>query len=150
MNAHDIDAATDTDTFIAATDAEIKRTRNTRQRKAVLEALRGLDGHHPTAADVFERVRTDYPQMSLATVYRALHALVDQKYVSEMRVENVVRYDAGLSPHHHVICRRCGTVRDVCSDCLSVSVLAALEECTGFVLDTHPMQLSGLCAACRA
>lgn len=148
MNANDTDAATNT-CCIVWSDKEVKRTRNTRQRKAVLEALRDLDGQHPTAADVFDRVRTGYPQMSLATVYRALHALVDQKQVCEMRVESVVRYDAGPSPHHHVVCRRCGTVRDVCADCLPPGLLMALEECTGFVFDAHPMQLSGLCADCR-
>lgn len=130
-----------------------RRTRNTQQRKAVLKAVQTLDGKHPTAMEVFERVRGEYPCMSLATVYRALHALVEQKALVEMRVENVARYDAGPCPHHHIVCRRCGTVRDVCvevcPEALPPSALRVLQEVTGFALDTHPLQLSGLCPDCR-
>lgn len=126
-----------------------KRTRNTQQRQAVLRAVRDLDGVHPTAADVFDRLRAEHPHMSLATVYRALHALVEQDAVTEMRVENVARYDAGPAPHHHVVCRRCGAVHDVCADAVPDTLLRAFEEATGFRLDRHPLQMSGLCPACR-
>jgi Fe2+ or Zn2+ uptake regulation protein len=130
-----------------------RRTRNTGQRKAVLKAVQTLDGKHPTAMDVFEQVRSDYPCMSLATVYRALHALVEQKALVEMRVENVARYDAGPCPHHHVVCKRCGAVRDVCvevcPEALPISTLHVLQEMTGFALDAHPLQLSGLCPQCQ-
>jgi Fe2+ or Zn2+ uptake regulation protein len=128
-----------------------KRARNTQQRKAVLRAVRELTGEHPTAADVFGRVRADHPRVSLATVYRALHALVEQNVVCEMRVENVTRYDAGPRPHHHLICRRCGRVTDVQAEAIPDLIFASLlrnVEPTGFILDPHPVQFSGICADC--
>ncbi|GAB4466022.1 MAG: hypothetical protein OHK0029_37080 [Armatimonadaceae bacterium] len=130
----------------------VRRTRNTQQRKAVLEAVRALAGQHPTAADVFDHLRVRHPRMSLATVYRALHALVQQNEVCEMRIENVARYDAGPCPHHHVVCRRCGAILDICAEAMPESVvtfLKALENVSGYSLDTHPIQVSGLCHACR-
>lgn len=139
--------------MLARFETATKRTRNTQQRKAVLDAVRALIGQHPTAADVFAQVRADHPHLSLATVYRALHALVEQNAVCEIRVENVARYDAGACPHHHLICRRCGRVTDVPTDALPESVLAnvlsAVDE-AGFILDFHPVQFTGLCAACAA
>jgi Fe2+ or Zn2+ uptake regulation protein len=129
-----------------------RRTRNTQQRKAVLEAVRSLTGRHPTAAEVFEVVRLRQPRVSLATVYRALHALVQQNQVIEMRVENVARYDAGPCAHHHVVCRKCGTVVDVCAQVMPESlraVLHALESASGFDLAPHPLQVSGLCPDCK-
>lgn len=124
----------------------MKRTRNTVQRKAVLEAVRALPGH-PSAADVFARVRADYPSLSLATVYRALHALADQGELVEMQIENIARYDAGLRPHHHVVCRACGAVADVAAP-LPEQALRSLEQVSGYTLDPHPVQFTGLCPAC--
>ena len=133
-----------------------KRTRNTIQRRAVQEAIHALAGHHPTAAEVYAAVRIGYPQLSLATVYRALHALVEQRTITEMRFENVARYDVGMAedspeslPHHHVVCRVCGTVTDVCASALPAQALRIVEEATnGFVLDFHPLQFRGVCAEC--
>lgn len=134
-----------------------KRTRNTIQRKAVQEAVHALAGHHPTAAEVYAAVRLGYPQLSLATVYRALHALVEQSAITEIRFENVARYDVGMAegspealPHHHVVCRLCGAVADVCVSALPAQSLQAVEEATdGFLLDFHPIQFRGVCAECR-
>ncbi|MBC8101862.1 MAG: transcriptional repressor [Cytophagales bacterium] len=135
-----------------------KRTRNTIQRKAVQEAIHSLAGQHPTASEVYAAVRERYPQLSLATVYRALHALVEQHAVTEMRVENVARYDIGMGsalspiacPHHHIVCRRCGRVTDVCASAIPSPLLQAIgEAANGFQVDAHPIQFRGVCASCQ-
>jgi Fe2+ or Zn2+ uptake regulation protein len=126
-----------------------KRTRNTGQRKAILCAVRCLPGH-PTAAEVFAHVRAQggYPRLSLATVYRALEALVAQGDIIEMRVGGVGRYDGGPRPHHHVVCRGCGRMTDV-PPLLPSSVLSDLEQASGYRVDPcHPIQFPGLCPAC--
>jgi Fur family ferric uptake transcriptional regulator/Fur family peroxide stress response transcriptional regulator len=128
----------------------MKRTRNTIQRKAILDVLRTTPGH-PTAADVFARVRAGgHPNLSLATVYRALHALVESGEIAEMRIDNVARYDGGPAPHHHVVCRICGSVADVPVTALPTTVFRRLEQASGFRLDGHHvLQLSGVCPACE-
>ena len=129
----------------------MRRTRNTEQRKAVLRVVRSLSGQHPTAAEIYSAVRAEQPQMSLATVYRALHTLVEQNAVCEMRIENMARYDAGPCPHHHLVCRRCGSVTDVCAESLPPTALLTLQaqlQDTGFVLDPYPVQFMGICPAC--
>jgi Fe2+ or Zn2+ uptake regulation protein len=126
----------------------IRRTRNTQQRQAVLRAVAALNGCHPTAADVFEALRPQHPRMSLATVYRSLNALVAQGQLAEIRVENVTRYDAGETPHHHIVCRGCGSVVDVCTDVLPAAALRHLEECSGFRVEWNPVQFFGLCPRC--
>ncbi|MES2461046.1 MAG: transcriptional repressor [Armatimonadota bacterium] len=135
-----------------------KRTRNTIQRKAVQEAIRSLAGCHPTAAEVYATVRMGHPQLSLATVYRALHALVEQRAIIEMYIDNVTRYDVGMAesvpealPHHHVTCRHCGSVTDVCASAVSPHFLRAVEAAAeGFALDFHPIQFRGVCPECQA
>src|SRR5687768_5194038 len=114
----------------------MKRTRNTAQRRAVLDAIHSLPGH-PTAADVFGCVRAAYPHLSLATVYRALHALVEQGSVVEMRIANVSRYDAGPFPHHHIVCSACGSVRDIPLP-LPPAMLCDIEQTSGYTIADHP------------
>ena len=124
----------------------MKRTRNTVQRKAVLGAIHSLSGH-PTAADIYARVRADYPHLSLATVYRALHALVEHGDIVEIRAENVSRFDAGPFPHHHILCRRCGIVTDIPAS-LPETPLFDLEAASGYIIDAHPIQFTGICPGC--
>ena len=130
----------------------LRRKRNTRQRQAVLEAIQTLAGKHPTAAEVYSCLHDDHPNLSLATVYRALHALTEDRAILEMRVENVARYDAGPEPHHHFICRECGQVADLSEDALPNSVTETLLSClcaAGFAADPFPLQFIGLCALCQ-
>ena len=126
----------------------MRRTRNTLQRKAVLEVIQELDHQHPTAAQVFEHARTSHPRLSLATVYRSLDALADQGEIAALRVENVTRYCVGQSRHHHIVCRKCSAVQDVCTEVFPEAALKHLEECSGFRVEDTPMLFSGLCPSC--
>jgi Fe2+ or Zn2+ uptake regulation protein len=102
---------------------------------------------HPTAAEVFVRVRGQgHPNLSLATVYRALHALVQHGEIAETRIAHVARYDALLLPHHHVVCRVCGAVADVAAEALPPQITSRLERESGFRLDTRAFfQFAGIC-----
>src|SRR4051812_44037315 len=55
-----------------------------RQRQAVFDSLARADGRHPTAEEVYQDVRRDLPSLSLATVYKALEALVSAGLVSKL------------------------------------------------------------------
>ncbi len=89
------------------------RTRETRQRRLVLETLRATKSH-PTAEWIFERVRERMPNISLGTVYRNLNVLRDEGLVRELRVNGrTAHLDADISPHAHFVCTGCGVIRDV-------------------------------------
>lgn len=126
-----------------------KRTRNTIQRRAVLEAVRAIGDTHPTAADVFAEVRRVAPNLSLATVYRALDALVAQKEIGRDYVENVARYDVSASPHHHVVCRVCGRVADMAIPLPITTVRRLHSASRGFVLDLESIRFMGICPTCH-
>jgi Fe2+ or Zn2+ uptake regulation protein len=87
--------------------------RCTRQRAAVFAYLRSVDTH-PTAEQVFAAVRQPLPSISLATVYKALEALVDAGLAARLADEGgPVRYDGRPEAHYHLRCRRTGVVRDL-------------------------------------
>ncbi len=86
--------------------------RMTRQRKVILEELRGTDTH-PTADEIYERVRLKLPRISLGTVYRNLQTLVSDGQVRTLSSGGRMRYDGALHDHCHVRCAVCGVVGDV-------------------------------------
>ena len=88
--------------------------RHTRQRAEVFAYLRSVDSH-PTAEQVFAAVRQQIPNISLATVYKALEALCDAGLAARLADEagGPVRYDGRPEAHYHVGCERTGRVLDL-------------------------------------
>src|ERR687883_126369 len=78
--------------------------RYTRQRAAVFDYLRAADCH-PTAEQVFTAVRRQIPNISLATVYKALEALVDARLAHRIAgASGPARYDGRGEAHYHLRC----------------------------------------------
>jgi Fe2+ or Zn2+ uptake regulation protein len=94
---------------------EASGLRFTPQRLAVYEHLVSTL-HHPTAEDVFQAVRRRIPKISLATVYKALEALVSIGAATRLMATDSngsARYDARRENHYHFRCLRSGTVHDL-------------------------------------
>jgi Fe2+ or Zn2+ uptake regulation protein len=99
---------TPNDTRLSEADAlDLRRSleqagwRYTRQRAAVYGYLRAAM-RHPTAEEIFAAVRRDVPALSLATVYKALEALVDAGLVSKLGSgDGPCRYDCRRDLHYH-------------------------------------------------
>src|SRR5712691_10336081 len=80
---------------------------------AVYEALQG-DHSHPSADEIYQRVRRTLPRISLGTVYRNLQRLVEEGRIRMFLLgERVARYDPIVTEHDHFICQQCGRVEDV-------------------------------------
>jgi Fe2+ or Zn2+ uptake regulation protein len=87
--------------------------RYTRQRAAVYDFLAGTQSH-PTAEEVFAAVRPLMPNISLATVYKALEALVDGRLINKLpNSDGPARYDCLVEPHYHLRDVRTGNVYDL-------------------------------------
>jgi len=90
-------------------DAGLKLTH---QRLEIYRELAGADDH-PTAEMLYTRLRQRLPTLSLDTVYRTLATLEEQHIITRVQTdESQARYEAEMAPHHHVMCRRCGRIRD--------------------------------------
>jgi Fur family peroxide stress response transcriptional regulator len=87
--------------------------RYTRQRSAVYAFLSQAP-HHPTAEEVYQGVRSVLPHISLATVYKALEALVTCGLAAKLTAhDGSARYDARCDQHYHFRCLRSGRVEDL-------------------------------------
>jgi Fur family peroxide stress response transcriptional regulator len=87
--------------------------RCTPQRTAVYTQLCRVD-HHPTAEEVFRGVRRAIPNISLATVYKSLEALVVCGLVTKLSAgDGSARYDARCDHHYHLRDLRTGVIHDL-------------------------------------
>ena len=87
--------------------------RNTPQREVVYHALL-TKRDHPTADEVFARVKTEMPTISLATVYNCLETLVQCHLVRQVNFERgPTRYCPNLKPHAHFHDEQTGATHDI-------------------------------------
>jgi len=92
---------------------ELAGWRCTRQRVAVFDYLRSVVSH-PTAEEVYVAVRRRLPKISLATVYKALEALVQSGLADKLTTgEGPARYDCHSHEHYHFRCLKSGDVHDL-------------------------------------
>src|SRR5438105_14058345 len=123
--------------------------RFTRQRAAVFAYLHSVESH-PTAEQVFAAVRRSLKRISLATVYKALDALVAAGVASRLTSEDgTARYDGRSDSHYHLRCLKTGQVRDLPLDYdpglierLAPQLTQWLRE-QGFELIGHRIELLG-------
>lgn len=87
--------------------------RNTPQREVIYRAL--LEKRdHPTADEVYSRVRVEMPSISLATVYNCLETLVQCDLVRQVNFERgPTRYCPNLHPHAHFHDEQSGATHDI-------------------------------------
>ncbi|HEX4341850.1 MAG TPA: transcriptional repressor [Verrucomicrobiae bacterium] len=120
--------------------------RFTPQRQRVYDVLHGkLD--HPTAEDVFIRAKSAMPEISMATVYNCLDALVKSGLVRQVQLQRgATRFCPNMKEHCHYHCDACGTVFDVAIN-RDATVVARPK---GFKIHHYEIAVHGLCAGCAA
>lgn len=150
-----VDGVKDRTTSISEeTEAELRRAleadgyRYTAQRAAVYEVLDGSTSH-PTADEIFTSVRESIPDISLATVYKALETFVSAGLARKLSLgDGPARFDHRTDDHEHVRCLSCGRVEDV--EDLEVSRwFEELEEEAEFEVLDYRLELLGHCRSCR-
>ena len=102
------------DPLAVRTALEAAGWRFTRQRWAVYRYLSEVEHGHPTAEEVYKAVRDGLPSISLATVYKALEALVACDLVTKLPSgDGSARYDGRAESHYHLRDLRSGRVEDL-------------------------------------
>lgn len=121
----------------------------TRQRRAVLSVIASTDGHL-NAAEVYEKAKSEYPQIGLTTVYRTLDILVELGAIKRVHLDEGCHSYAPASHghHHHLVCTDCGRAVEF-EGCDLAAFLDAVASQTGFEIEEHWLQLFGRCPTCQ-
>lgn len=120
----------------------------TAQRLAIYKDMCATDTH-PTAEEVYGRIRKSYPTMSLATVYKTLETFEKYGFISKTHASGQkARFDANKEPHHHLICVSCGRIEDVECEALEGLKLST-SGAQHFGRQAFQIDLRGLCKNCQ-
>jgi Fe2+ or Zn2+ uptake regulation protein len=119
----------------------------TRQRLEIIEVL-SRDRSHPSARDIFHKVRQKVPSVSLSTVYYTLNLFKKDGAIKELEfydMEN--RYESNITDHLDLVCLGCGKIVDYVEE---VPIpIERVERKTGFAVDRIRFEYYGYCQQCR-
>lgn len=88
----------------------------TPQRIVIFEAIIKLN-NHPTVENIIDYIRKNHPNISVATVYKVLDALVESGLIKKVKTErDIMRYDAMMENHHHLYCSDSDRIEDYMDD----------------------------------
>ncbi len=122
--------------------------RYSKQRELVLKTV--LENKvHPNAEFVYNKLKEEYPELSLGTVYRNLNSLVKNNMLKKIDIPNGSDcFDGTLAEHQHLVCTKCGKVMDI-----SIPELERIRnnvyKKTGFNINYTSLAFEGMCRECE-
>lgn len=120
--------------------------RNTYQKAVIQQAIVG-EGIHHTAEEVYDIVQTTNPEIGLATVYRNLNLLCEQKEIKKMVINGETVFDGNAKPHDHFYCVCCHSLEDIPST-YDEKMDASIAKKTHKKILRHTTTFEGLCETC--
>ena len=123
------------------------QVRKTRQKDAIRSAF-DKAARPLSPEEALAEAQKIVAGVSVATVYRNIHALVEEKWLSIVEVPGEPpRYEvAGKGHHHHFHCDTCGKIYDL----PGCTIETEPRVPAGFQLNSHELFLYGLCSLCTA
>jgi Fur family peroxide stress response transcriptional regulator len=105
---------------------------------------------HPSAFEVYQRVRSRNPAISPDTVYRTLDIFDQWELVDKAAfLDHKVRFDPNVNPHHHFICIECGGIWDFCWKNFDEGDLPPDVKAWGQPKTRHAL-IKGVCTECSS
>lgn len=129
---------------------EQRGLKSTRQRGLIIDAFFRAPGHL-SVEDLWAKVRSLDPRVSVATVYRTMKLLSECGLAHARNFgDGQTRYEAAAGRHHHdhLICTRCKSIFEFENDRIE-NLQEAVAKRHGFHVTSHKMELYGLCRSCQ-
>jgi Fur family peroxide stress response transcriptional regulator len=83
----------------------------TTQRLAICKLVLNRNDH-PTAEEIYQELKKEYPTISLGTIYKTLHLLKEFGLIQELGFNEGIRYDPDMELHINIVCSKCGRIYD--------------------------------------
>tara|TARA_Y100000310_G_C20293569_1_gene628320 strand:- start:121 stop:501 length:381 start_codon:yes stop_codon:yes gene_type:complete len=121
--------------------------KQTYQRLKILEYLKGVKTH-PTAEQVYSKLKLKIPTISLATVHRNLNQMAEANQILKLEVKGQYHFDADLSLHQHFVCENCGKIYDIFHPDISEYALDEIDK-DKFQVNNVYVIFNGVCDKCN-
>lgn len=117
----------------------------TPQRVAIYNVVHDMK-NHPTAENVVESIKPDFPSISVGTVYKVLSVLVENNLLKKVKSEkDIMRYDAMVDHHHHLYCNETDRIVDYADEELDelVANYFKKKKIKNFIIEDVRLQITG-------
>ncbi len=119
----------------------------TPQRIAIIDLMERRG--HISIDDLYQAVREKFASISLATLYKNIHSMMEASLIREVKVPGYkTRYEIEKAAHAHVLCRECGELKDIALNPLAL-IEAQRVDIGGYRADDAALLISGICPNCR-
>lgn len=124
-----------------------KHLKITPQRIAMLNQIH--DNGHMSVEEIYENIRTTYPSISLATIYKNINALCEANILREIKApKDKQKYELSSDRHLHVYCEMCGKLEDIKLETRGLEIDCGQKS--GYAISDISAVLIGLCPECSA
>lgn len=118
----------------------------TSQRLCILGNLEKMG--HASLEEVYEATKPLYPTLSLTTIYRNLHEMMEKGLIEEVRLpKQKQRYEIAKHPHIHLVCESCGSVEDFSLN--TDALVKEVEKEAGCDVTGDAITLNVICRKCK-
>ena len=126
-----------------------EKKKHSKKRDAILACVRSTN-IHPTAEWIYQMLKSDYPDLSLGTVYRNLTEFKKEGQIISVGVfDGQEHFDGNTLFHAHFVCEKCGAVIDVENEFVPLSEVQALSEKVDCgLVKSSTVQFNGICQSC--
>jgi Fur family transcriptional regulator, ferric uptake regulator len=127
-----------------------KGLKTTSQRMIILETFLESDSHFSTE-ELYLKIRQEYPKIGYTTVHRTLKLFAECGIAAERHFgDGQARFEPVKDEEHHdhLVCTECGLIIEF-EDSQIEALQTKVAEEHNFKIETHRLELYGLCAACR-
>lgn len=126
----------------------MNKYRMTPQKRVILEELKKTK-RHPTAEELYQKVKERLPEISIGTVYRNLEILTSQGEAQKItNGGRKKRYDGNSLSHYHIKCNRCGKVDDLPEDIVEFIKKEMQFNCD-YEVTGYNLFFYGICPDCK-
>jgi Fur family transcriptional regulator, ferric uptake regulator len=123
----------------------------TEPRKAVIRVL-NVCQRPLSVQEIYDRLGA--ARADLASVYRTVNLLCELNVLAKLDFhDKVYRYelsDTFAAHHHHLICKKCGSIEDFAAQCLPAGWEQNILCCAGFAVESHVLEFYGVCKLCAS
>ncbi len=103
---------------------------------------------HIDIDNLYESLQAFFPYISLATVYKNINSMVDNGFLTEVKVPHQKsRYELTKESHAHLFCKECGKLEDIYIDTSKLFDTASKES--GYRITDTLVTFEGICIECQ-
>ena len=118
----------------------------TAQRLGILSFMHKAG--HISVEDLFVQLKKEFSSISLATLYKNVHAMLGVNLVKEVKIpHDKSKYEITKAPHAHLLCESCGKFEDIFLDVDSMIKNASKQS--DYQLKESSIIYSGICPNCQ-